>query len=82
MIELDDNDDFTLMQTDKMTGVFQFESVRIQRWSRQFDFSRADVSTLNAFYHPKQTEYLPEYIVWKKDPTKIKYTHPLLKNVC
>lgn len=80
---LDDEETFALMSTGETTGVFQFESGGMQRWCRQFGFSSVDeISALSALYRPGPMEWLPEYVAGKKDPTKIKYAHPLLENVC
>ncbi|MDR2629024.1 MAG: DNA polymerase III subunit alpha [Puniceicoccales bacterium] len=82
-VGLEDEDTFALMRTGDTTGVFQFESVGIQRWCRQFGFTSIDdISVLSALYRPGPMEWLPEYVAGKKDPTKIKYAHPLLENVC
>ncbi|MDR3144606.1 MAG: DNA polymerase III subunit alpha [Puniceicoccales bacterium] len=80
---LDDADTFALMRSGETTGVFQFESAGIQRWCRQFGFSSVDdISALSALYRPGPMELLPEYVAGKNDPAKIKYAHPLLKNIC
>ncbi|MDR1413661.1 MAG: DNA polymerase III subunit alpha [Puniceicoccales bacterium] len=82
-IGLDDEETFALMESGETTGVFQFESAGIQRWCRQFGFSSIDdISALSALYRPGPMELLPEYVAGKKDPSKIKYAHPLLENVC
>jgi DNA polymerase-3 subunit alpha len=82
-ISLDDEATFALMRSGETTGVFQFESAGIQRWCKQFGFNSIDdISALSALYRPGPMEWLPEYVAGKKDPTKIKYAHPLLENVC
>ncbi|MDR1890995.1 MAG: DNA polymerase III subunit alpha [Puniceicoccales bacterium] len=82
-VGLEDEDTFALMRTGDTTGVFQFESGGIQRWCRQFGFTSVDdISALSALYRPGPMEWLSEYVAGKKDPTKIKYVHPLLENVC
>jgi DNA polymerase-3 subunit alpha len=82
-VGLDDGATFALMRTGETSGVFQFESAGIQRWCRQFGFSCIDdISALSALYRPGPMEWLPEYVAGKKDPSKIKYAHPLLENIC
>lgn len=82
-IPLDDKATFDLMNSGETIGVFQFESAGIQRWCRQFGFSSIEeISALSALYRPGPMEWIPEYVAGKKDPTKIKYPHPLLKDVC
>jgi DNA polymerase-3 subunit alpha len=71
------------MNSGETIGVFQFESAGIQRWCRQFGFSSIDeISALSALYRPGPMEWLPDYVAGKKDPTKIRYPHPLLKDIC
>ncbi|MDR1595341.1 MAG: DNA polymerase III subunit alpha [Puniceicoccales bacterium] len=82
-VPLEDEETFALMRSGETTGVFQFESAGIQRWCRQFGFSSVDdISALSALYRPGPMELLPEYVAGKRDPSKIKYAHPLLKNIC
>lgn len=82
-IPLDDQATFDLMNSGETIGVFQFESAGIQRWCRQFGFSSIEeISALSALYRPGPMEWLPEYVAGKKDPTKIRYVHPLLEDVC
>lgn len=82
-VPLEDQATFDLMNSGETIGVFQFESAGIQRWCRQFGFSSIEeISALSALYRPGPMEWLPEYVAGKKDPSKIKYTHPLLENVC
>ncbi|MDR3274081.1 MAG: DNA polymerase III subunit alpha [Puniceicoccales bacterium] len=80
---LEDKETFDLMNSGETIGVFQFESAGIQRWCRQFGFSSIDeISALSALYRPGPMEWLPDYVAGKRDPAKIKYSHPLLKNIC
>ncbi|MDR0679552.1 MAG: DNA polymerase III subunit alpha [Puniceicoccales bacterium] len=82
-VPLEDEKTFDLMNSGETIGVFQFESAGIQRWCRQFGFSSIDeISALSALYRPGPMEWLPDYVAGKKDPTKIKYSHPLLKDIC
>ncbi len=82
-ISLDDQSSFDLMNSGETIGVFQFESAGIQRWCRQFGFSSIDeISALSALYRPGPMEWLPDYVAGKKDPAKIKYAHPLLRDIC
>ena len=82
-VPLDDKASFDLMNSGDTTGVFQFESIGIQKWCMQFGFSSIEeISALSALYRPGPMDWLPDYIAGKKDPTKIKYSHPLLESVC
>ncbi|MDR1255389.1 MAG: DNA polymerase III subunit alpha [Puniceicoccales bacterium] len=82
-VPLEDRATFDLMNSGETIGVFQFESAGIQRWCRQFGFSSVDeISALSALYRPGPMEWLPDYVAGKKDPAKIKYSHPLLRDIC
>ncbi|MDR2737805.1 MAG: DNA polymerase III subunit alpha, partial [Puniceicoccales bacterium] len=82
-VPLEDEATFALMRSGETAGVFQFDSAGIQRWCRQFGFSSIDdISALSALYRPGPMEWLPEYVAGKRDPSKIKYAHPLLENIC
>ncbi|MDR2436373.1 MAG: DNA polymerase III subunit alpha [Puniceicoccales bacterium] len=82
-VPLEDERTFDLMNSGETVGIFQFESAGIQRWCKQFGFSTVDeISALSALYRPGPMEWLADYVAGKKDPTKIKYAHPLLKDVC
>jgi DNA polymerase-3 subunit alpha len=82
-VPLEDGKTFDLMNSGETVGIFQFESAGIQRWCKQFGFSSVDeISALSALYRPGPMEWLADYVAGKKDPTKIKYAHPLLEDVC
>src|SRR6202790_667015 len=50
---------------------------------KQFDVNSIDdIIALIALYRPGPMELIPDYIKRKKGQTKIKYEHPLLKEVC
>jgi DNA polymerase III subunit alpha len=50
---------------------------------KQFDVNAIDdIIALIALYRPGPMELIPDYIKRKKGLTKIKYEHPLLKEVC
>src|SRR5690242_11515232 len=59
------------------------ESGGITSVSKQFDVRKLDdIIALIALYRPGPMELIPDYIKRKKGLTKIKYEHPLLKEVC
>jgi len=82
-IPLDDRVTFDLLNRGETIGVFQLESGGMVNLCKQFDVNSIDdIIALIALYRPGPMELIPDYIKRKKGQTKIKYEHPLLKEVC
>ncbi|MBV9274050.1 MAG: DNA polymerase III subunit alpha [Verrucomicrobia bacterium] len=82
-IPLKDRATFDLLNRGETVGVFQLESGGMVNLCKQFDInSLDDIIALVALYRPGPMELIPDYIKRKKGLTKIKYEHPLLKEVC
>jgi DNA polymerase III subunit alpha len=80
---LDDRPTFELLNRGETIGVFQLESGGMVNLCKQFDVNSIDdIIALIALYRPGPMELIPDYIKRKKGQTKIKYEHPLLKEVC
>ena len=82
-VTFDDPKTFVLLNEARTVGVFQLESGGMQNLCRQFSISNIDeIIALIALYRPGPMEFIPDYVKGKKDPTSIKYAHPLLEEVC
>ncbi|MBV8214647.1 MAG: DNA polymerase III subunit alpha [Verrucomicrobia bacterium] len=82
-IPLEDRATFALLNRGETIGVFQLESGGMTNLCKQFDVNAIDdIIALIALYRPGPMELIPDYIKRKKGLTKIKYEHPLLKEVC
>lgn len=82
-VNFDDPATFKLLNEAKTIGVFQLESGGMQSLCRQFSISNIDeIVALIALYRPGPMDLIPEYIRGKKDPSTIRYPHPLLEDVC
>ena len=82
-LPLDDRATFDLLNRGETIGVFQLESGGMVNLCKQFDVNSIDdIIALIALYRPGPMELIPDYIKRKKGQTKIKYEHPLLKEVC
>ena len=82
-IALADTATFDLLNRGETIGVFQLESGGMVNLCKQFDVNSIDdIIALIALYRPGPMELIPDYIKRKKGLTKIKYEHPLLKEVC
>jgi DNA polymerase-3 subunit alpha len=72
-----------LLNRGETVGVFQLESGGMTSVCKQFEIrSIDDLIAISALYRPGPMEMIPDYIRRKKGETKIKYEHPLLKDVC
>ena len=82
-IPLDDAKTFALLNSGRTTAVFQLESSGMQGLCRQLQVSNIDeVIALIALFRPGPMEWIPDYIRGKKDPSTVKFPHPLLEEVC
>ncbi len=82
-IPLDNQATFDILNRGETIGVFQLESGGMVHLCKQFNISNIDdIIALIALYRPGPMELIPDYIRRKKGLTKIKYEHPLLKEVC
>ena len=82
-IPLDDQNAFDLLNRGETIGVFQLESGGMVNLCKQLDVNSIDdIIALIALYRPGPMELIPDYIKRKKGQTKIKYEHPLLREVC
>ena len=82
-IPLEDAKTFTLLNSGRTTGVFQLESGGMQNLCRQIGLSTIDeIVALIALYRPGPMEWIPDYVRGKKDPSTVKFPHPLLEEVC
>lgn len=81
-IPLNDSKTYKLLSNGDTIGVFQLESdgirqVLIKMQPNKFE----DICAILALYRPGPMHNIDEYIERKKDPSKIKYLHPLLEPI-
>jgi DNA polymerase-3 subunit alpha len=82
-IPLNDVATYALLNSGETTGIFQLESDGMRSLCRKFEISNIEeISALSALYRPGPMEWIPAYVAGKKDPSKIKYPHPLLEQIC
>ncbi len=82
-LPFEDGATFDLLNRGETIGVFQLESGGMVNLCKQFEVNSIDdIIALIALYRPGPMELIPDYIKRKKGQTKIKYEHPLLKEVC
>lgn len=83
-IPLDDKKTYDLLNSGETIGVFQLgESVGMRALCKRFNmWCIEDVSAISALYRPGPSDWIDDYIAGKNDPSKIKYPHPLLQDIC
>nr|MBA2433701.1 DNA polymerase III subunit alpha [Chthoniobacterales bacterium] len=82
-IPLDDAESFALFNRGETIGLFQMESSGMTSVSKQMNVQKLDdIMALIALYRPGPMDLIGDYIQRKKGLKKIRYEHPLLKEVC
>lgn len=82
-IPYDDAKTVAMLNRGETVGVFQLESGGMVSVCRQFDIqSIDDLIAILSLYRPGPMDLIPDYCRRKKGLTKIKYEHPLLREVC
>ena len=81
-VPLDDKKTFKLIGEGKTIGVFQLESEGMQNLARRLKPTKlTDIIAMVALYRPGPMELIPQFIEGKKNPKRIKYIHPDLKDI-
>ena len=74
---LDDEKTFTLFQKGETVGIFQYESLGMQKHLKALRPSEfADLIAMNALYRPGPMEYIPSFIERKHGREEISYDLP------
>ncbi len=82
-IDLEDPRTVAMLNRGETVGVFQLESSGMTSVCKQFDIQGIDdIIAILSLYRPGPMDLIPDYIQRKKGNTKIKYEHPLLRQVC
>ena len=78
---LDDEPTYNLFQRGETVGVFQYESVGMQRYLRELKPNKfEDLIAMNALYRPGPLEYIPSFIRRKNGEEEIQYDLPEMKH--
>ncbi|MDR2231782.1 MAG: DNA polymerase III subunit alpha [Tannerella sp.] len=76
-INLEDKKTYELFCQGKTTGIFQFESVGMQKYLKDLQPSKfEDLIAMNALYRPGPMDYIPSFIARKHGREKISYDIP------
>lgn len=81
---LDDEKTYQLLSRGESEGIFQLESKGMQNLLREIKPEKfEDIIAVLALYRPgpMKSGMVREYIERKKDPSKVKYDHPLLEPI-
>ena len=78
---LDDEPTYNLFQRGETVGIFQYESVGMQRYLRELKPNKfEDLIAMNALYRPGPLEYIPSFIRRKNGDEEIQYDLPEMKH--
>ncbi len=81
-ISYDDKAVFNMMSQGNSEGVFQFESQGMKNVLTQLKpESLEDMIAVISLYRPGPMDSIPTYIENRHNPSKVKYKHPLLKDI-
>ena len=79
-IPLDDKKTFKMLSAGGTMGTFQLGGEGMTKWIKELKPERVeDIMAMVALYRPGPMAIIPEYIARKKDPQKIKYLDPRMK---
>ena len=74
---LDDQLTYELFQRGNTVGIFQYESLGMQKYLKDLKPNVfADLIAMNALYRPGPLEYIPSFVARKKGEEEIKYDLP------
>ena len=81
-LPLDDEKTYALFQRGDTVGIFQYESVGMQKYLKElkptvFD----DLIAMNALYRPGPMEYIPQFIARKHGKEEITYDLPEMEDI-
>jgi DNA polymerase-3 subunit alpha len=81
-IPFDDKKTFEMYSIGETAGIFQFESEGISNLLRRIKPRNIeDIIAAVALFRPGPMDKIPEYLENRKNPGRIKYLHPLLKDI-
>lgn len=76
-VSLDDELTYELFQNGDTVGIFQYESLGMQKHLKALKPSKfADLIAMNALYRPGPMQYIPKFILRKHGKEKIEYDLP------
>lgn len=79
-INLTDKKTFEMLSRGETMGVFQLGSSGMAKWVKELKPTRVeDIMAMVALYRPGPMQFIPEYISRKKDPKKVVYLDPRMK---
>jgi DNA polymerase-3 subunit alpha len=81
-IKIDDDKVYQMLSSGATDGIFQFESAGMRSVIIQLKPEKIeDLIAVISLYRPGPMESIPRYIENRHNPDKIKYRHPLLKDI-
>lgn len=80
-LPLTDKKTFAMLSRGETMGVFQLASSGMTKWIKELKPTRIeDLMAMVALYRPGPMQFIPDYIACKRDPSKVKYLDPRMKD--
>ena len=81
-IDLTDPKVLRLYGQGKTDSIFQFASAGMKKWLKELQpDSVEELIAMNALFRPGPLDYIQNYIDGKRNPHKVKYSHPVLEKI-
>jgi len=81
-LKYDDPEVFKLFASGDCEAVFQFESAGMKKFmSRLKPDCLEEIIAGNALFRPGPMQYLDRYVEGKRNPERVRYAHPVLKDI-
>lgn len=81
-VSVSDPEVYSMLSRGDTAGVFQFESAGMTQRLMELQPERIeDLIVVLSLYRPGPMKSIPVYIENKRDPSKVKYLHPLLEDI-
>ncbi|AKM82109.1 MAG: polymerase III subunit alpha, DNA polymerase III subunit alpha protein [Berkelbacteria bacterium GW2011_GWE1_39_12] len=81
-IPIDDPKAFELLARGETIGVFQLESEGMRKYIKELKPTTIfDIMAMVALYRPGPMAFIPEYIMRKRNPARIKYLDPRMEKI-
>ncbi len=81
-ISLEDDKTLQLFREGRTVGIFQYESLGMQKYLKELQPSRfADLIAMNALFRPGPLAYIPEFVARRHKRKKVEYDLPEMEEI-
>lgn len=81
-IDLEDSEVLELFKYANTLGIFQFESAGMRRFLKELKADVfEDLVAANSLFRPGPMNQIPQFVLYKHEPSQVKYLHPKLQKI-